>query len=111
MAGKPRGEHVRAVAQRLAALPEDLDRGCHPTAHREIVVREDAYPHARLRLELTEIFRLEVLEPLLQFLLVVGFSHLSLFCDLNAFRLLDDLFIDEDGSSHAEGQRDGVGGP
>lgn len=44
-ASKPRGENVDAVTSILAAPPQDLDRRGHASAHREVVVSEDADPH------------------------------------------------------------------
>src|SRR5262249_50218416 len=60
--------------------------------------------------ELLEVLRLDVLQPLAELVGIVRLHRLRLLGDLEALRLADDFLVDVDGSRHAEGERDGVRG-
>src|SRR2546426_7238204 len=61
--------------------------------------------------ELLEVLRLDVLQPLPELLRIVGLRRLGLLGHLEALGLADDVLVDVDRRADAQRQRDRVRGP
>src|SRR2546428_3732574 len=98
-ASRPR----RSVSTEIVTLPQN---------GRELLVKSAIRTSRRPSglVELLEILRLDVLQPLAELFRIVGLDGLRLLGHLEALRLADDFLVDVDRGRHAEGERDGVRG-
>src|SRR3989442_1228662 len=108
------GEDPDVVAPDLEAAAERLDRCRDAPAERQVVVGKERDAHRDDSLgfvELLEILRLDLAEPLADLFRIIGLHGLGfLRPDLEALCLADALFLHVDGRGHPEGQGDGVRG-